>query len=139
MEPDDDVQTALLVFDGECGFCTAAVDWLARHLERPTCLVPWQQLQPGLLGLSEEDLRRSVWWIEPTGERFHSERAVAHALIACGRGWRRLGLLLLAPGVHALAAVGYRLVARVRRRLPGTIPACRADGSPVRCPPQRPG
>ena len=121
----------ILVYDGACGFCKAAVAWLARRLERRTRLLPWQEIEPSALGLAEADLRRTAWWIECSGERFHSERAVARALMACGGGWRRLGLLLLAPGVRTAAALGYRGIARIRHRLPGGRTAEEAGGSRV--------
>jgi predicted DCC family thiol-disulfide oxidoreductase YuxK len=36
-----------------------------------------------------------------------------------------LGRVLTLPGVHALAGLLYRLVAKYRYRLPGSTPACR--------------
>jgi predicted DCC family thiol-disulfide oxidoreductase YuxK len=124
----------VLIFDGECGFCTACTEWLAPRLERRTRFLPWQEVDLAAFGLTEADARRTVWWIEPSGERYPSARAVAHALIACRSFWRRIGLLLLAPGVRTLAAIGYRLVSRIRRRLPGTTPACSGGGVSVGSP-----
>lgn len=124
----------VLVFDGECGFCTACIEWLAPRLERRTRFLPWQEIDLGAFGLTEADARRSVWWIEPSGERYHSAAAVAHALISCRSFWRRLGVLLLAPGARTLAALGYRAVARIRHRLPGTTPACSGGGVHVGSP-----
>jgi predicted DCC family thiol-disulfide oxidoreductase YuxK len=36
-----------------------------------------------------------------------------------------VGRILLSPPMRPLAAVGYRIVARYRYRLPGATPACR--------------
>jgi predicted DCC family thiol-disulfide oxidoreductase YuxK len=50
---------------------------------------------------------------------------VARLLVAAGKGWAWVGKALLAPGLRALAAAVYRLVAANRYRLPGGAPACR--------------
>jgi predicted DCC family thiol-disulfide oxidoreductase YuxK len=128
-----------LLFDGACGFCTAAVYWIDTRLERRTRLVPWQEAPLADYGLAPEEARRTVWWIEPSGERFHSEQAVARALGSCAPRWQRLGRLLRAPGIRRLARTGYRLVARFRHRLPGTTPACEAPGWRVGSPSRGPG
>lgn len=124
----------ILVFDGECGFCTASVLWLRRRLKRPVELVPWQELAAtgGLTGvrLDRDDVRRWAWWIED-GRRWRGHRAGGRALLACRGAWPALGALLLLPAPLSWpAALGYRLVARFRGRLPGVTPACRRDRWP---------
>jgi predicted DCC family thiol-disulfide oxidoreductase YuxK len=115
----------VLLFDGECGFCTAAVEWLARRLERRTRLLAWQRADLAACGVSREQAAASVWWIEPGGAHWHGAAAAAHALASCRPPWKQLGHALLAPGLRRAAAAAYWLVARVRRWLPGTTPACR--------------
>jgi len=115
----------VLVFDGECRFCAGLVDWLAAHLERRTQLVPWQQGPFPELGLELDEARRCVWWVESDGQRLAAERAVAAALRACEAPWSLAGVLLGAPGMRRLAALGYRAIERIRDRLPGPEPACR--------------
>lgn len=118
----------LLVFDGECGFCTLSVLWLLRRFRRPVGTVPWQEAELAALGLTEPEVRRWAWWIDAEGRRFRGHRAVGKALVACGAGWPLLGRLLLLPPVALVAAPGYRLVARFRGHFPGTTPACRRAG-----------
>lgn len=137
--PERQLEMPVLLFDGSCGFCTALVHWLDPRLERRTRLLPWQAADLQALSLTEDEARRSVWWIEPGGPRFHSEAAVAQALIACRGIWRRIGLALQAPGIRTLAAVCYRLVARMRHRLPGTAPACGEGEGRVGSPSRGPG
>ena len=115
----------LLLFDGDCRFCTAVVDWLVPRLERRARMMPWQQADLGVLGLTRDQASRLVWWIEPSGARFAGHLAVAKALEACGQPWNRIGALLEMPAIRGLAAAGYRAVARIRHRLPGTEPANR--------------
>jgi predicted DCC family thiol-disulfide oxidoreductase YuxK len=114
----------VLVFDGRCGFCTRATDWLAPRLRSRTRIVPWQHMDPGAVGLTRDDVARTVWWIEPDGRRVAGAAAVARALLACGAPWRFIGRFLQAPGIRWIASLGYRGVARIRRWLPGTTPAC---------------
>jgi hypothetical protein len=104
----------VLVYDGDCGFCTSAAEWVGG--ERAA----WQQLGPdGLarLGLTVEDARDAAWWVDETS-RYRGHLAIGHALAARSP----LGRALLVPPLRWLAAGAYPLVVRLRHRLP----ACRA-------------
>jgi predicted DCC family thiol-disulfide oxidoreductase YuxK len=120
---------SVLVYDGDCGFCTTTATWITdrwKPVGRAEA-VPWQHLgDTGLtrLGLSSDDVTTAAWWVED-GRRFRGHLAVAHALMAAGGGWGLVGRALLVPPLRELAGVGYRLVARYRYRLPGGTPACR--------------
>lgn len=127
----------LLIFDGDCGFCTTSVDWVARRFrdEVKVEVVPWQRLPLDDFGLSREEVALYAWWLEVTegsGEqrqgvrKWRGHRAAGKALRACRGVWPWLGALLLTPPpLSWLWAVGYRLVARFRGYLPGTTPACK--------------
>ena len=114
----------ILVFDGDCGFCTtsarAAERWLG--LDR---VVPWQFLDLAALGLDEERCSSAVQWVAADGSIASAERAVIAALRHAGGVWAAVGAVLALPGVRSLAGVVYRLVARYRYRLPGGTAACR--------------
>ena len=104
----------MLVYDGDCAFCTSSARWVGGPR------ASWQELGPkGLerLGLTVEDARAAAWWVDETG-RYRGHLAVGHALAA--RDGRRslLGRALLAPPLRWLAAGAYPLVVRWRRRLP---------------------
>jgi predicted DCC family thiol-disulfide oxidoreductase YuxK len=115
----------LLVYDGECGFCSRTAHWVADGLPVGTRVEPWQSLPIADLGLSEHDVTTAAWWIDESGRRHRGSRAVARAL-AAGRGWRRVaGRLLLLPPLSWLAVPVYELVARNRGRLPGAADLCR--------------
>lgn len=117
----------MLLFDGECGFCTACAEWLCQRLERPARLVPWQWIDPQDYGLTREQTAEAVWWVEPSGRRFSGHRAVGRALLACRQPWRSLGHLFSVPGIRKLGDAVYPAVARRRAHLPGTTPACAGD------------
>jgi predicted DCC family thiol-disulfide oxidoreductase YuxK len=115
----------VLLFDGKCGFCTRSVLWVLRRLARPVDMVPYQNADLAALGVTREQARRAAWWVEAGLEPERGHRAIARSLEACRGGWPWLGRLLRLPPVSWLAAGGYVLIARYRRYLPGTTPACR--------------
>ena len=121
--------TTTLVFDGDCGFCTTAVNWLDRTLPSFPTAVPFQWADLESLGVSEAEARERVWLVTD-GQRFGGHRAVSALLRhQPSRGWRFLGWLIAAPGFSLISAGVYSLVARYRYRLPGGTPACRVPQS----------
>lgn len=119
--------TSLLVYDGDCGFCTASARWIGTRL--PAADVrPWQALDLDELGLSEDDVEGAAWWFDKDGRRHRGSQAIARALIAAG-GWRAtLGWLLRLPPLSWLGVPVYAAIARNRHRMPGATDACRIDG-----------
>ncbi len=123
----------LLVYDGDCGFCTASAAWISRRWSdgTPAAAVPSQALDEGdlvRLGLSGDDVARSAWWVEGD-RRLGGHRAVAAALAAADGWWSVAGRLLAVPPLSWPGAVAYRIVARYRHRLPGATPSCSATPS----------
>ncbi|MDA8357255.1 MAG: DCC1-like thiol-disulfide oxidoreductase family protein [Actinomycetota bacterium] len=122
--------TALLIFDGDCGFCTTAADWAQRHFRHGEHVRAWQLLgDDGLeeLRLNRRDVEAAAWWVDGDGKRERGHRAVGRAFDAFGGKWRIIGWLVLVPPSSWFAAASYRLVVRWRYRLPGGTPACRVD------------
>jgi len=118
----------MLVFDGDCGFCTRTAHWISARWTRPARAEAWQRLGPdGLarIGLTEHEVRRAAYWVDARGRIFCGHAAVAKALGAGTPRDRILGGLLLTPPVSWLARPGYGLVARYRYRLPGATESCR--------------
>lgn len=119
----------LLIYDGDCGFCSSSAKWVAQKWRGPNraTLVPWQHLSPSRLdelGLSQDDVTCAAWWVEG-GLKFRGHLAVAKALLRAGRGWRLVGRFLLLGWVQRPAACGYQVVVRNRYHLPGGSEACR--------------
>ncbi|MDJ0769726.1 MAG: DUF393 domain-containing protein [Ilumatobacter sp.] len=114
----------LLVFDGDCGFCTTSARLGQRWL-RLDHVEPWQFLDLAELGLSEEACTTAVQWVDDAGTVSSAEHAVIAAFRHAGGVWAVLGRIMDLPGVRQLAGVVYRLVARYRHKLPGGTPACK--------------
>jgi len=120
----DDPGRPLLVFDGDCAFCTTSARawqrWMKlEHVE------PWQFLDLELLGLTAEQCTQAVQWVDVDGSVVAAEHAVIAACWRSGGFWGVVGRVLAVPGVRHLAGVVYRVVAKYRHRLPGGTPACR--------------
>ena len=110
-----------LVYDGDCGFCTACALWLQRG---GVAVVPWQRLDLAAVGLTEEQVRSRVYWLQDARPADSAAGAVGLALVDRGGPWRPvwrlIGRLVRSRPVRPLAEVVYRLVARNRHRLPGS-------------------
>jgi predicted DCC family thiol-disulfide oxidoreductase YuxK len=115
----------LLIFDGDCAFCSSCVRAAGRILPGNLRAVPWQRV-PDLAayGLTPEAAAASVQWVDSSGSLASGHEAVAQVLMAAGGLWWLAGRVMLLPGFSAVAAFVYELVARNRARLPGGTPAC---------------
>jgi predicted DCC family thiol-disulfide oxidoreductase YuxK len=115
----------MLIFDGDCAFCTRSATWLERRLRSDVIVLPWQRADLAGLSVSAERARREVLWVGPAGAVSGGASAVAAALKYCGAaGLRAAGLALSASPLRWVAPAAYRLAARNRYRLPGGTSAC---------------
>ncbi|NNN02804.1 MAG: DUF393 domain-containing protein, partial [Acidimicrobiaceae bacterium] len=110
----DFVDGSLLIYDGDCGFCTRSARWIEERWPAHVAVArSFQELgESGLaeVGLTLDQATRQVWWVDEHGV-CGAERAVARALRASG-GWRRVVGALLASRVgRVVSAPTYRLVA----------------------------
>jgi predicted DCC family thiol-disulfide oxidoreductase YuxK len=119
----------ILVFDGDCGFCTWSADWIHRRLPAGVVVAPWQRLDLAAHGLTEADVATAAYWIDVDGGLHRGAAGVAGALGAVPGAWGRVGRLLARPPLSWLATGVYVLVARYRHRLPGATPACKLPPS----------
>lgn len=121
---------AVLVFDGDCAFCTSAVDWLKRILPAMPTTTPYQWAELEDLALTTQEAAERVWLVATDADgdlhQYGGHLAVSVVLRhQPALGWRFLGVVLDTPPFSLAAAVGYWLVARYRYLLPGGTPACR--------------
>ncbi|WP_419848914.1 thiol-disulfide oxidoreductase DCC family protein [Candidatus Poriferisocius sp.] len=119
--PSPPISSGILVYDGDCGFCTATARWVERRLSNDCRVIPSQQADLDALGLTDEAVTRSAWWICPDGTRWDDHRSIAGALGAMGGPWPAVGRLMTLGPINPLARGVYRLVAnnRYRIRWPG--------------------
>jgi len=126
--PAEASERPLLIFDGDCGFCTTSAAWVECHLSAKGAIAPWQLLgEDGLssVGLSVDQVNDAAWWVDEAGQTFRGHLAVGKSLAACRPPWRWLGWAALLPPGRWIGQAVYPLVSRYRSRLPGGTPACR--------------
>ena len=121
----------LLVFDGDCGFCTTAANWFSRHAITTADIASWQSLDLATVGLTEAEVSSAVYWVED-GRSHRGADACVKALQTCRGPWRLLGRVAAIPPLIWLARLAYPIVAKNRYRLPGSTDACRIDQRPGR-------
>ncbi|THA57967.1 thiol-disulfide oxidoreductase DCC family protein [Streptomyces sp. A1136] len=116
----------VLVYDGDCGFCTASAG-AAQRLLRPACdITAWQSTDLDALGVAQARAEYEVLWVPPDGVVHGGAQAVAKLLLRVGGVWAVVGAVLTLPPVRWIAHAVYRVIANNRGRLPGGTRACAA-------------
>ena len=121
-------KSTVLVFAGDCAFCTTVVDAAMDALARtPDRVVPSQWLSDAELadlGLTRDDVTDAAWIV--TGRRRFRGHRTASALLRMqpALGARVLGAVLALPPFDGIGALAYRWISANRHRLPGGTPAC---------------
>ena len=113
----------VLIFDGDCGFCTTSVRFAQRRIGVRARVTAWQFADLAALGTTRERAEHEVLWID-RDRVYGGAQAVARLLINAGLPWSPLGFVLRVPPFRWAAQGLYRLIANNRRRLPGGTPAC---------------
>ena len=114
----------ILIFDGDCAFCTLWVNRLQAILPVFPESTPWQWIDLDDYALTRDDVEKAAWFVTPT-RQFAGHMAFSALLrIQPNFGWRFLGHLIATEPFSTIASLGYRFVARFRHRLPGGTPAC---------------
>jgi predicted DCC family thiol-disulfide oxidoreductase YuxK len=118
------IDSHIIVYDGDCAFCTHWVKRLQNWLPVFPTATASQQLALDSLGLSLQDVTDYAWYITPT--HHYAGHLAASALLRIQPRWwlRFLGHLIATPPFSVLASVSYRLVAKNRGKLPGGTPRC---------------
>jgi predicted DCC family thiol-disulfide oxidoreductase YuxK len=126
----------LLIFDGDCAFCTSSVEFLRRWVDRTGRygIEPWQRVDLSAYGLAEADCIEAAQFVDVDGAVHPGHRAIAAALRQGAPGWRPVGRLLTLPGIDTVARRVYGWVARHRDQLPGGTPACALPDQPLTVP-----
>lgn len=116
-----------LLYDPDCGFCTAAANrirpWCGRNV-----VVPMTAAE--LVGgqVDADRARREIPFVDDDGRVRYGAAAIGAALLDGGVPARVVGTLLASRAGSVVANPIYRIIARHRHRLPGGTPACTLGG-----------
>ena len=119
-------ERGLLIFDGDCGFCTTSARFATRWVDRRQRydVQPWQQVDLARFGLTEEDCIEAAQFVRRDGSVAGAHLAIAEGLKHGAPLWRPLGQVVMLPGISWLAGRVYTWVADHRYALPGGTAAC---------------
>ncbi|MGH2686436.1 MAG: thiol-disulfide oxidoreductase DCC family protein [Actinomycetota bacterium] len=115
----------VMLFDGDCSFCTSVARWAKRRLPSTVRVAPWQLEDLPSYGLTPADTTSALYWIDEEGRTHRGHVAAIRALGRMSPGWRALGSMIATAPIDRVAEAVYDVVARNRHRLPGGTPACR--------------
>jgi GNAT superfamily N-acetyltransferase/predicted DCC family thiol-disulfide oxidoreductase YuxK len=134
--------SGVLLYDGECRFCTASAQWLERHARSTARVQRWQRGDLAGLGVSAEQCAEAVQWVG-NGRLASGPDALAAYLQSSTGAWRAAGRRLATAAAQQLTRPTYRGLVRhqgreadaaadrsrppvkgIRRRRPKDVPAC---------------
>lgn len=116
-------ERAILLWDGECGFCRRCVEWVERcDREKRIRVLPFQDAPtPPMTAELRVRSQKAIQLIHPDGRITSAGRASLDVLRLLG--WRKTAAFFRRPPLIWAVEGGYRLVARSRgivsRLLPG--------------------
>jgi len=114
-----------LIFDGDCGFCTTAANFIVKHSKTKIVAVPWQRTDLSKFSLTEAQVADQVYLVVGD-ESFGGHEAFAMVFRVQPNALVRLmGKIMMSKYLRWFAAPTYRLVAKYRHKLPGGTPACK--------------
>ena len=117
-------ETAVLIFDGDCGFCTSTANYIKTQSSTAIEIEPWQWVELSKFGLSKEKAASKVQLF--AGGKTYAGHLAFAKLLRLQKQWRFkfLGGILVIPPFNLAARLGYFYVAKYRHKLPGGTPAC---------------
>ena len=117
-------ETAVLIFDGDCGFCTTTANYIKANSSVPIEIHPWQWIELADFGLTKEQASSKVQMFV-NGKTYGGHKAFAKLLRIQKQWWFKvLGGLVVSPPFNWGSRVGYYFIAKYRHKLPGGTPAC---------------
>lgn len=120
-------ESVMLIFDGDCKFCSSSARAFARMTKGRIATAPYQRSDLAKLGLTLEQCEQAVQFVSG-GEIYAGHLAIAQGLIDSKTAWSIAGYMLKWPVITSVAFVVYHWVSKNRHRLPGGTPACSLDG-----------
>ena len=93
-----DATKQVLIFDGDCAFCSSSARLLRRITKNKIPIEPYQKLDLESLGLTSELTSKAVYFVSST-KTFVAAAAIGQALIESQPAWALAGRFLKLPVV----------------------------------------
>jgi predicted DCC family thiol-disulfide oxidoreductase YuxK len=118
-------QKIVLIFDGDCGFCTTTANFMVKHSKVTIEAKPWQYVDFTNLPITKEDCAEQVYLLVD-GKPYGGHEGFAMTLrVQPSKVIRFIGLVAMSKALRWFSKPTYRLVAKYRHKLPGGTPACK--------------
>ena len=104
----------VLIFDGDCSFCRAWLDYWKRISNDAILYAPYQEIGDRFPHIPHREFARAVQVVMPNGDRFEGAHAVFKLLAVVPGKSVLLWFYKRVPGFAPVAEAVYRLIARHR-------------------------
>ncbi len=116
---------ALVIYDGDCAFCSTAARFAQQRVAPSLSYSPYQFTELAKYGITIQQAQSSLKFVTDSGEVLSAHLAVSQIMRSGNKFWQLLGILVDLPMIRSLAALGYKLTAKYRHKLPGGTPTCK--------------
>jgi predicted DCC family thiol-disulfide oxidoreductase YuxK len=114
----------ILIYDGDCAFCSSSVRAMQKLLKKRPPMEPYQFLDLTKYSLTPEQCREEAKFIKADGTIKGGHLAFVETFKLGGGLWKVIGSIVGLPVLRSIAGFVYRWVAKNRYRLPGGTPTC---------------
>lgn len=115
----------IVIYDGDCAFCSSAARFAQARISPDLRFSAHQLTDLSQYGLTTEQCQQALQYVAADQRIFSGHKAVIQVLKNGSWYWKLIGLLIGLPGFTQITAIGYRLIATNRHKLPGGTPTCR--------------
>lgn len=115
----------VLIFDGDCGFCTTTANWIKKNSKVALEIAPYQWTELGQYGLTTEEAAAKVQVV--VGDKVFAGHYCMSKLLLIQPNilLKLVGAVMVLPGLDSISARVYEWIAANRQKLPGGTPACK--------------
>ena len=119
------VEPPILLFDGDCAFCSSCARALVRWVPGPAVIEPWQQIELSPLGVTIDEVDAAIVMVGVDLQHTAGPEAAADLFrSSTATPWRVAGRILGLRPVLVVVWPLYRWIARNRHRMPGGTAQC---------------
>lgn len=119
------VQYPVLLFDGDCSFCTTSINLIKKYAKNSVHIIPYQKVNLKEYGLDENYCERYIHFICQNKNKYTGAKAFSEFFRYCGFRGRVLGSVIRFFEIFKLSTLIYSIISKFRHKLPGGTPECK--------------